>query len=389
MKRKILTFILSLCLVIPAVMGLTACGGYGEQFSKANLEKAVSSKYFVIEAQYEKESGDFGYDSVKVMDNVYSIYGNEYVKETVDSQTEYFTYNSGIKTPIESTDYVDYASDLEVVVNFIKSIAGNFKEDGPYYTYKGEFPADVKSKVEQYTGKEYNCHSILVDWNPDPKYARSVFFMTDEYEVIEYDENSRGYDLSGRWELRLAFFNFAMSNYKADNIVDTMKNYTVKGGEGLDYMEFYFTETAMRYVTPNVVEDDANLEAILSHEGGVYKYFKRTKTGPWQLEIIEEEDYWNRYKTMSEVFAGGILFDNLDQFDKKDNTFVRDYEISAGNMGLYTMYYDDIVLNVNDRLNITSGSWTLKFESSTSFAQSLSYKYNLTVGDAVITLPTA
>lgn len=381
--KKVLTLVLSLCLLISCALGMTACGGYGEPFSKDNFVKVLSSKYFRV------DTPDGNID-ISVMDNVYvnALGGVEYVKEVSDTETKYYAYASGEKIEIDALDYVDYATDLAVVVNFLKEKSGEFKEDEHrYYVYDGELDAEVKAKIEEYTDKTFNYHSIVLSWSPEHQYYSYVFFMNSPYEVIQLDENSWTYDFSSHNDFSLGFVDFTMSKYKETQILEDMSvNYTVKGGEGIDYMEFYFVEDSMRFITPNV-EEGANMEAIFDYKDGVYRYYKRTKGGQWQVETLDETDYWNRYNTVTSSFTGGKIFENIHSLTKIGNKLERNYSLPAGNMGLYSTSYNNIVLNLDDNANIIGGSWILNFEASIAAVQSLSYKFNMTVGDAVIDVP--
>lgn len=393
MKKKILSIILALCMVIPCAFALTACNdGGGPKYLTETKWKGYFDEVNFSLRSYRNNKG------ISVAEKSYSDALGTFGIEVVDGQDRYYKIVNGEDVTIESTEYVDYVTKFAPLFAFLHDGFASFEmkvgeddKDMQYFIYNGELPQDVAQILSDYiditTYKSiiavcnYEQLRDIIIADADFKFSRESLDYVSAVAIFSFGEIKSNHELE-----RLRFYKRIDS--AMDNLTDFESgnvNFKVTGGTGVDYMEFHFLGKAMRFYTPNAV-GTAGIDGIYCYENGEYKYYKQaTKGGAWTVQTIDVDRYEQTIETMYNMYCGGMWFedDNCEIHEK--GTTWRVLNEYTGSMSIYDTRYYDIKLTVDANSNIVSGSWKLKLSSS--LAGSLTYNYTLTVGNASITIP--
>ena len=394
MKKKLISIILALCMVIPCAFFMTACNDDGgpEYLTESQWKGYFDEVNFHLRSYRDNER-------LEVAEKSYSNELGNFGIETVDGQDRYYKIVNGEDITIESTEYVDYVTKFAPLFAFLHDNFAEFEmkvgeddENMQYFIYDGELSQDVAQILAEYMDIT-TYKSIIGVCNYDN--LSHVSIVCEDY-TLSYKsiENATAIRIGSFGEIKsneaLEWIRFYKRVDTAiDNLTDFENgavNFKVTGGTGADYMEFHFLGKAMRFYTPNAV-GTAGIDGIYCYENGEYKYYKQaTKGGAWTVEPIDEDRYEQTVETMYNMYCGGMWFeDDYCEIYETGTTWkvLNEY---TGSISLYDTRYYDIKLTVDANSNIISGSW--KLQLSSSLTGSLTYNYNLTVGNASVTIPT-
>lgn len=391
MKKKLLSIILSIFMLLPCVFMLNACGKT-TTISKANWEKTFSNDSFVFQAD------DL---TLRVTENTYAM-GMEFVRLTEDNETKYYTYtpsqssnNLGTLTPITEAEFAFGREYFDPILDFIGSNYSKFKCNGSSiggntYHAKLQVPADVKALISELGKVERDEYLFIVDietlggeyFEQKGTAIRVVKILDKDYE--DYDINDRGI---------IGFHSFGRvySTYFMEKSLYDIKNlnvdFKVIGGTGINYTELYFTKNAVRFCTPNVGEESEYVEGIYSVDEGVYTYYKKNKAGQWSSEPSNEDAFNRVYTTYYEMFGGAPLINQNNMSLLRDEIrFYSNEPVFGGQNGLQKTYYKDYSLKYDD--GIVGGKWEIEIRQDLGDLSASAGTFIMTVCDVVIDIPT-
>ncbi len=394
MKKKFLSIILALFMVIPCAFAMTACNDGGPKYLTESQWKGYFDQVNFGLRSYRNNK------SIDVAEKSYSDELGTFGIETVDGQDRYYKIVNDEDVTIESTEYVDYVTKFAPLFTFLHDNFAKFEmkvgeddENMQYFIYDDELPQDVAQILAEYMDIT-TYKSIIGVCNYDKLSHISIVCedYTLSYKSIEdataISIGSFGKIKSNETLERIRF------KKRVDTAIDNLTdfengtvNFKVTGGTGVDYMEFHFLGKAMRFYTPNAV-GTAGIDGIYCYENGEYKYYKQaTKGGAWSVETIDEDRYEQTVETMYNMYCGGMWFEDDSCAISETGTTWKVINEYRGNMSLYSARYYDIKLTVDANSNIVSGSWKLQLTAPLN-GGSVTYNYNLTVGNASVTIPT-
>ena len=392
MKKKLLSIILSIFMLLPCVFMLNACGKT-TTISKTRWQETFSNDSFVFQAD------DL---PLQVTENTYDGMGVEFVRLTEDNETKYYTYTPsqssnklGTLTPITEAEFVSGREYFAPILDFIGNNYSKFKCNGSsiggntYYA-KLQVPADVKALISGLGKVERDEYLFIVDieslggeyFEQKGTAIRVVKILDKDYE--DYDINDRGI-------IEFHSFGRVYSTYFMEKSLYDIKNlnvdFKVIGGTGINYIELYFTKDAVRFCTPNVGEESEYVEGIYSVDEGVYTYYKKDKAGQWSSETVNEDAFNRVYTTYYEMFGGAPLIDQDDMRLLRDEIrFYSDEPILGGQSGLQKTYYKNYSLKYDD--GIVGGKWEIEIRQDLGDLSASAGTFTMTVCDVTIDIPT-
>ncbi|MBQ8343027.1 MAG: hypothetical protein IJY21_02850 [Clostridia bacterium] len=430
MKRKFFSWLLAICMILPGVFAFNACGGGGSLHTMTETEWQDCFDEVNFEMRSRRVDA-----YLYVAENSYGVRGVEYGKDlSYDGETlEYYKAESGEVVSLEAAEYVDYAAQFATFFDFVQNNYSNFvmhqgenDESMQFFVYDGELPENVQACVDQMItlacengageSPTYNYHSIAVVANY--QYLKSLHFMDGEYDAsfIEsyYDGEHCWAYMSGIGEQKdyqvvkqieeekemeahyekLVEALQSVSDYDGENT-----NFVVKGGTGVDYMEFYFTDKGLRFYTPNAntpqISGDSNIyvDGIYTKYGDTYKYYKQSKAGAWSVQEITADRYDTTLKTFYEAYCGGKWFDDIYAFmdvDFSKSSYNLDQEYTdSSSMAPYTLRYYNISVSFDENDKIKGATWKLEMQLPEIYGGAkVTYDFTLTAGNASFTIPT-
>lgn len=428
MKKKILTFILLTCMIVPCMVSQTACfddsGSGSDEFSGAEIlqsewEKSITPDEFEIRGDvyvnhelegeeyrdelrklykqlkfltlsYTKDSYSIVYKDTERDDN--NDVNCDFTKRTVGETTEYIKtehrvsrywyghlkYNeyNGFKTVESKIDKATYDGNVEnyvALINYVKNNYGKFtyveeqsERRGLYSVYKPNAEVLAESSV-----KELGITSLEVERDS----GVSITFSCDNKDNLSYR------------------IEFGKKNLFA-KAISNLENYTVKGGPSetdIDYAEYTFNKNGFRLYTPNNT-DETRKEAffMVDNDTQNYIYFSKNSAGEWQQTESSKETYENTVNTTRNLYIPYNFEPSYEgSYDSsygltKDGYKPRGWRTGTINENTQ-ISYKDIVFTADENGNITGGSW--KFTITQGDVKSAEYKIQLIVNDEEIVYP--
>ncbi len=429
MKGKFFSWLLAGCMILPGAFALNACGGGS---SLHTITESEWQEYF-DEVNFEMRSGKV--DSyLYVAQNSYGMKGVEYGKNlSYGGETlEYYKAENGEVVSCEAEEYVDYAAEFAPFFTFIHDNYNDFvmhqdanDESMQFFVYDGELPETVQESLNQMITAActngvgaalptYNYHSIMVIANY--QFVKDVRLMDGEYDADSHEsvfdqEHCFSYlsgigeqkdyqmvkEIEKENEMAVHFQKVtealkSVADYDGENT-----NFVVKGGSGVDYMEFYFTDKGMRFYTPNAntpqIAGDSNIyvDGIYTKEGDTYKYYKQAKGGEWSVQEITADRYDTTLKTFYENYCGGKWFGEIYAFSEMDfsQSSYRLPNEFTGSMSAYTLKYYNISVNFDENDKIKGATWKFEMQLPEIYGGTkVTYDFTLTAGNASFTIPT-
>ncbi len=416
MKRKFLTFIISICLSLSTVFSLTGCKeakigerdwpnllGYfshcpnftlyeyttGKAFTysypRGNLETVLNGGDYLATVYVSNEFRGSGVDDSKIVSMDYS-YSYDVEKQEKFLFTpingmwnNYDEYGNVISTITkEQVEYDEPCKLYPWLINFARNNYSQFTksyEDDNSLTYslKEENLGAVTDEINKVYG-ETNVKGL------------SLIFEKDVYTQDYYDDSSDLYKLDaisvkGQDGLLFTMKNIDSTIFQGEfdltmkNLMDK-SNFTLKGGEGVDYGEYYFTKNAIKIYTPNN-PDATQREGYLvaDYENQTAKFIKKTPEGSWDVQNISLGAFENRKQELIKVYLGGII-NGYGNFKKYSDVIGNDgYPTWAGSNIQKAMIGYDLTYN-NVKIKLMDNSRTIK---------EMTFDYVMTAGENSLT----
>ena len=391
MKKKFLSIILAIFLLIPCTFMLNACGKT-TTISKARWQETFSNDSFVFQTDELM---------LEVTENTFGL-GVEYVRLTENNETKYYTYapsqssNSlGTLTPITETEYAMGREYFAPLLDFIGSNYSKFKcrdnsIGGNTYHAKLRVPADVKTLITGLGKVEKDEYLFIVEISTlGGEYFQQKGSVIKEVKIL--DKDYADYDINDRGFITIYDFGRVYSTYFMQKSLYDIKNlnvdFKVIGGKGINYIELYFTKNAVRFCTPNAGAESEYVEGIYSVDEGVYTYYKKDKAGQWSSEIVNEDAFNSVFRTYYEMFGGAPLINQNDMRLMRDEIrFSSNEPILGGQNGLQKTYYKNYSLKYED--GIVGGKWEIEIRQDLGDLSASAGTFTMTVCDVTIDIPT-
>ncbi len=384
MKKKLLTLLTTCCLAISSLFGLTGCGG--AEIEKSDWKTVLHyypayPTFTVYEFPNERAlTYVFDGDSENVLDKTnYHVMvsnkfeGDDFASAKISSMDFRCGTTNKTRTPIggewyvknERGSYVDncekgeYTGDPITTSELYAWLFDWSKDNYSAFEKKSESKNGVVYKVKKDRLKAINteCQKVYAD--------STVSEVCLIFEVLGKDlygarlsNSSDNYRLDGISVKDKNGQLFAIKNIEttimqsAHEIVfkrfKDVSNFTLKGGTGVDYGEYYFTENAVKIYTPNNPnEDQREAYFVADYENQTAKYIKKTAQGQWTTQSISIAEFENRKESLIDVYFGGII----------DNGY--------GSFKEYTLRYDAKLKWFGDEIQAKLSGYDLKYKNLT------------------------
>lgn len=364
MKKKILTFIISICLFFCTSLSLLGCKEtkIGEQdwlnqlgyfsncpsytvyeyqtrkaftyvYPRGSLETVLNDGNYLATVYVSNEFEGFSIDDSKLisMDYAYTYEIEEQKKTKLTpingTWNNYDKYGNVISTiEKEQVEFDEPCNFYPWLINFARNNYAFFDkgyEDNNIITYylKEEHFKTITEKCKEVYG-EVNVMGL------------GLTFEKDVYSNSGYNDSSDLYRLDKIFVRDQNNLLFTMGNIGATILEGefdlTMKdlveksNFTLKGGEGVDYGEYYFTENAIKIYTPNN-PDESQREGylIIDRENDSAKFISKNAQGSFEVQDISVGAFENRKQDLIKAYLNGIIngFGSFKHYlDDKNNS---------------------------------------------------------------------
>lgn len=395
MKKRLLSLLLAVCLVLPLSATLFACGGGGgsKEVTAENWQVFEQSVYTVVlEEPNSNERELVSRNGNVIYREVYHGTLGRYLYMKVDNQTYMTkTYDMGSETwgEWEVSNDIDFNTALsaELILSRLQLLG----EEGFQFfeeTSKDKYGTKYTLKMEMDT--EFintNMPGLLQPEEPFFPFDGKVTDM-----AIWYDKNAKlsrvDFTFSFNGISRHIIFdeiNKVSETIVQNTVFNTMFNFTLKGAEGVDYMELYFTEDKLRLCLPNN-PDPAKREAIWHYTNGEYRYY--VKVGDtWKMELRTEQEYMNARTNMLKIYFTCLeeQIDKLTYNEKGGYLTEGKNTISFTQMGL-TFTFKNIKLYVDTQtMQFKHGSYKIVLSNAMA---SVTYDFEFEMGKTEIEVPT-
>ena len=367
MKKKFVASLVTACLVLPSVLSFTGCGGakiseldwanfmhyypYAPTFTvyECQKERALTYEFDIGEVKDIKEGKGRYYINVS---NAYE--GDSVENLKINSIDVGYYYNMNAENEEKGIQYMARPKNGEW---YVADGNGDYKSvwNHPYR----ETPDGTEAKL---TSPAF--YASILDWS---KYNYSAFEKAGETDdtvtyVVKSDSLSAVttlcqtvYSSSTVSGMSLIFEKDVYSNegcsqestapYCLDSIsvkdqngllfvmknIDTTilekehelafisfkdkSNFTLKGGEGVDYGEYYFTKDAIRVCTPNNPNKaQREFYLVADRANNTAKYIVKTEQGTWDVQNITIEQFESRKQNLIDVYFDGIITKGYGSF---------------------------------------------------------------------------
>ncbi|MBR6737522.1 MAG: hypothetical protein IKL82_04070 [Clostridia bacterium] len=391
MKKKLLSIILSIFMLIPCTLALSACGKT-TTISKDRWEQTFKNDTFRFQTDAL---------TLKVTENTFG-YNNEFVRLTENNETKYYSYtlsnssNSfGTLTPIEESAFVYGREYFAPLLNFISDNYKQFKYEknsigGNTYHAKLQVPANVKAIISEHGNVDKDEYLFVVQiMSMSGNDFEETGIVVDYVKILDKDYES--YNINDRGIIEFRNFGKVYSTYFMEKSLYDIKNlnvdFKVVGGTGTYYTELYFTKNAVRFCTPNVGAESEYVEGIYCLDEGVYTYYKKNKAGQWSSEPVDETIFNTVYTSYFNMFGGKPLIDqNNMRLFRNEVRFSSNEALFGGQSSLQKTYYNNYSLKYDD--GIIGGKWNVEIRQDFGDLSVDTGTYIMTVCDVEIDIPT-
>lgn len=387
MKNKILSFVLLFSLIIPCFFVLSGCGNktnykvsqeqWVEVFSKTNFNTYFTSlngleNVSVNGNLYEKANPN--------LDNVITTY----LKEENGSDTFYFSLtksNTGewVKTEIDISEYI-YSSDyFSVLTNFLKDNYQlfNFKNN----CYVLEFVENnltLSLDINKITNIDNEVKAVAVNFK-NGKLNFAEFFETT------YDN----YNYTNAPLIGFSKFGENVLQYEFETKFNTLTNFTLIGGKGIDYGEYYFTEDKFKMYAPNlsdITRQEVYWHKDTSENPTKYVFYYKNNDEIWLKNDEQTESSYLYARNFVKDLLFGYMKNYYVNFSFTNSTTLKNTNGDITQyVGIHTYKFKNVVINLNEEGNIKSANYII--EISAEGYKPVKYNYTLNAGNTQITLP--
>ena len=415
--KKILCGVLAVCTLSTAVLGAVGCGdsGYVPTNRKvtaaewaAEFEEVDNFQFRLYYPDYSDEargpyrrSDELLYSGGRYatiesvtengvwLGNVETIYG----AEEKNGETTYYKMaeqEEYEKVAIEETEFL---YDEEFFMQFVDCLTDKFSS--AVHTEGGD--AKIKYLLDA-TGAEFDGVEQVIAVMSGKQFELAeiqVEFLDCELREV-YFKSYVGLSEGGAFglplenvQLDLEFEN-GYFKYDVENIFDTLDNFTLIGGKGTDYGEYYFTENEFRLYTPKMpdpTQREAFWQKVGEGETAKYVYYTQNESGAWQKnDQMTENQYLNARGGIAE-----LLFTCLREKAGEAYAFTYENGVYKGHYfsfdnGLATYTFTEVKIVCDENNKIVSATYKLRIEQGT--VEPVTYSYTLTAGNTQITIPT-
>ena len=180
-------------------------------------------------------------------------------------------------------------------------------------------------------------------------------------------------------------------------------NFTLKGGEGVDYGEYYFTKDAVRGYTPNNPNaDQKEFYLAADRANNTAKYIVKTEQGTWNAQTITIEQFESRKQSLMYTFFEGMEKYGYGKFKQHEDCVNTDEnggytllwkakEIHGMALGVAQTYknvslrFNDTYISTHSKTIFKEGSFDLVLSAD---EQSVTHHFKLTDGGTTtVTVP--
>ena len=436
MKKRFFSIILAIVLSFTCLGIFTGCFGGGPPHHMTEEEW----KGYFDEVNYYMRGNMFD-GQMQISSKSYVKYNVEYGKDLeFKGQTyDYYKVEENEVKSCDASEYIDYNTQFVPFFTFMHDNFNNFvmHEDSfdeayQYFVYDGELSDEVKTCIDNMlkltarsetiaNGLNYTYHSIVVVCNYDN--LDRVAFMTGDYELGldeiyrsqsmyaymselgECEDHDRVQGIIRQEQEEANYLKIQDAIKSVSTCVGENVNFVVKGGKGVDYQEFYFTDKGVRFYTPNAnapqIYGDSNIyvDGIYYNDNGTYTYYKKTKEGVWSSQTIDKDRFESTIAQFYMIYCGGgkwLTAQSIRGMGFDFSTSTLTYAGEFTDETSFRPYYDGRQYNIKYTFAnevLTKVTWKLDMIptslAETMGAKKLTYDYTLTVGGASITLPNA
>ena len=410
MKKKFLSLLLVICMIIPCAITLNACGGKGglpisqaqweELFTDCTFECVVNGDYFCSATKNSYETTEYGTAE-------YDVWNIEHIRLIEDGQTNYVKVKSPRGNPsnynvsdLNAEDFIYGGEYFAPIFDVVKNNYSKFKYDAnthryPVYYAELQVSAEAKNTIYSLSQSNKDSYLFVVSAVDLTHVMGTNANMGGKYSIIGLqilDKSYSDYSAEDTGVIDFERFNQYQSYHLMNKCFKDFKNfdmeYKVVGGTGVNYMELYFTKNAMRFYTPNNNDPEGYVDGIFYNDNGSYKYFKKDMNGVWNVTNIDQDTYNQRVTSIYEMFGGGKMFDTISSNAHVYNKYMTSsaVEIHGGKSGLQDIYYYDYSIKFED--GIMSGSWKQKYYQAFGDITTDGGSFTMTVCDVMIDIPT-
>ncbi len=395
MKKKFLSIILAIFLLIPCAFTLIACtptdpeGDWQKKWkiNEQTWKSAVVTDYFTV--YNEDFSNRLGQYALVYSNNVYYLrtLNDEtdgiYAKQTIDNNATYAKfdyYDLEQSESIAENVYNDNIQDYINALNFIKNNRTKFTFDNTDYYYNLDGTEQELSALQQKIGLQ--------------QIRFGLYYLTDGSGRQEIQARLNCGDA---W-LAIYFNTVALRSTHGNvlscvfkNALLCMNNFTLTGGPSVtdvDYCEIKVTAQGLYAYYPNKGTSQSDKERYAKDNGDdTYTDYIPDNDDGWTTSTISAYNFEQLKEEIVNVYFGEFE-SKASIFECKGSKLVcadgYTYEI-----GKYTYSYYNFEILINENSEMISMTWNMKIHDNSINADSLEYDLTLTVGNANIQFPNA
>ncbi len=433
MKTRFLTLMISICLSLSAVFSLAGCkeAKIGEQdwsntlgyfsycpsytvydyqtgnaftysYSRGNLETVLIGEDYLVNVYVSNEFRGYGVDDSRIVSMDYAYSYDVEMKEKklltpINGEwNNYDEYGNLISTITK--EQVEYDEPCKLYVWLINFARNNYSQFTKSHEDDNSLTYSLKEENLGVITEE--CKKIYGETNVK---GVSFIFEKDVYTQDYYSDSSDLYKLDaisvkGQEGLLFTIKNIDSTINQGEfdltmkNLTDK-SNFTLKGGEGVDYGEYYFTKNAIKIYTPNN-PDATQREGYLvaDYENQTAKFIKKTPEGSWDVQNISLNAFENRKQDLIKTYLGGII-NGYGNFKQYSDVIGNDgYPTWAGSniqkaMIGYDLTYNNVKIKIADNPSYTIKEMTFDYVMSANNT-SVTHKFKLTdSGTTTVSVP--
>lgn len=397
MKKKFLSFVLAICMIIPCVFMLSACGKGGNNTKKDDtsliLEKewkstiSTSNNFTIMD--FDEFRLDYTDGEMKIEEGQnkgeYQIYSKSvdgstkyYCEEKKQTDSKYisnYDYNVLLKYEIDEQIYNENVNPYMEIIDFVGNNYSKF-ECEKYKIFGGygyRYVLQLSDELDNTTyAKNLNIEKICV--------KRSIDDTT-----IKLNTNQSSVDILYYIGEKVYEIEFESPLWKALN---NLENFKTTGGPSGDYIEYTSTSNGMKIYTPTI-EDQTRKEMYFKFDKDTSDYvlYRQNESGEWTVSLSTESTYNDVTNVIDSLYFA--FKKHMCSFYMTSEGYKSDVcnnkDIDDMKYGNYVVNYSDILLTTDDLGNITGG--TLKFKLKLGELQSEAYVITITTTDISITYP--
>ncbi|MBQ9756605.1 MAG: hypothetical protein IJV99_03295 [Clostridia bacterium] len=370
--KKLLITILSVLLMLSAV-GLFACSEEDTYTTKVNQK--------TWETQIEKGANNFWYnDGQGLFDNgAYINLNNEvYNSKEVDGELKYYKIDSdGIETEITKNQFL-------VPVDIVDDMFGWLKNNYSAFTYNDNYNYIYSNTTGQAEVPELGVYFV----------EAYVLFNSGKLTSVLIATLPVGADPATAPELpnhRFDRFGSVLFDYSFEKRFNEMSNYVVKINSSVENIEVNFTEDKIFAHYPNnpIGKQEQYWHKDTSGENPKYIYYVKNANGIYDKDMTRTEEQYNGVrKGLFDMFVTNMI--NAENLEIKNGKIVNKANITAKyfmpSVGTMDATFKNIVATLDETLSFSK--LTYKMTLSMDGYQSLTYTVTITVGNAIVNLPT-